>query len=239
MTSALHTPNGTEPRPLLGPLHAEPKSPLLPTLSALRPALPPPLITCVLAVLLRQDSDVYFELKTKGKRGEVREVGAGFLNLRKAHKAGEDHVQVGVELNGSVGVAGTLTVTILAVDVMKAVLAPPPRGGGRQEQVAGRGRAQPTAGGAARLPTDTIKVDISSLSLPPNLRNDPNIAEVFVEIDLVDIGDKAALTTTRIRKTSSPLDFRYSHALTIKPGSKEQKALRAVLDHAVEEVSDV
>ena len=84
-----------------------------------------------------------------------------------------------------------------------------------------------------------LGVDVNALSLTPTLRADPEVGEVWVEVDLVDIGDRAALTTQRLRKMASPLDFRYSYSVPIAPGSAEQATLRRVMDSTDEQESDV
>ncbi|KOO35408.1 hypothetical protein Ctob_016335, partial [Chrysochromulina tobinii] len=183
-----------------------------------------------------QESDVYFELKyDAGGRG-IKELGSGFLNLKKAHKDGADFEQVQLPLQGPAGDAGTLTVSIRAVDVIKAVLAPPLRGSARQEAMP---RTKPAASGTGRQPIDTVRIDVGRLELAPTIRSDPSVGELFVQVDLLDLGSSGALKTARLPKGGSALDFKFSHSVSIAPGSREQETLKQALDAKDEQESDV
>jgi hypothetical protein len=183
-----------------------------------------------------QESDVYFELKyDAGGRG-IKELGSGFLNLKKAHKDGADFEEVQLPLQGPAGDAGTLTVSIRAVDVIKAVLAPPLRGSARQEAMT---RTKPAASGTGRQPIDTVRIDVGRLELAPTIRSDPSVGELFVQVDLLDLGSSGALKTARLPKGGSALDFKFSHSVSIAPGSREQETLKQALDAKDEQESDV
>ena len=178
------------------------------------------------------DADVYVSLKGSSRRGEDRVIGQGAFNLRNdllAH--GKEMSAVPVALTGPKGAAGSVQVSVSALDALRAAVPP-----AMLKKIEGSAAGRATA--KAAKPT-TIRVDVHGLSLTPTLRADPEVGEVWVEVDLVDLGDRAALTTSRLRKNTVPLDFGFSHAVTIAPGSKEQDTLRSAMDAADEQESDV
>ena len=72
-----------------------------------------------------QEADVYFELKTAGGRGkEDAQIGQGFLNLKELLNQGRDFVSTPVKLQGRKGPAGTLSVSLGALDALRALDGP-------------------------------------------------------------------------------------------------------------------
>ena len=163
---------------------------------------------------------MYFELKGvgAGSRAKEEQLAQGFINLQKLLKGGRDIVNERVSLNGRDGPGGTLTVSFSAIHALRNALAAPTGGGGAP-------------------PVDTsITVEVGALSLASAVRSDPDVGEVWVEVDVLDIGDKAALTTTRLRKTTIPLDFGFAHTISIAAGSRAEETVReTVLSAATEE----
>ena len=74
----------------------------------------------------------------------------------------------------------------------------------------------------------------------PSLRDNKDVDELWVEIDLGEqIGDKNGLVTRRLPKLSRPFDFDFRYELPVAPGSAEEASLRAVVEAADEQESDV
>ena len=65
------------------------------------------------------------------------------------------------------------------------------------------------------------------------------MGEVWVEVDLLGLGEPSAMRTARLKKHAAPLDFRYSQSVSVAAGSKEQTTLRDALTSADEQTSDV
>jgi hypothetical protein len=65
---------------------------------------------------------------------------------------------------------------------------------------------------------------------------------MWVEIDMIDMGEKAALSTAHLKKLSArgkPLDFGFTHAIEVARGSRDANALKAALDNPSAQESDV
>jgi hypothetical protein len=179
---------------------------------------------------------VYFDLKTAGARGkEDVQIGQGFLNLKQLLTQGRDFTSTPVKLQGRKGPAGTLNVSLAALDALRALDAP--AGGSAASRFSRGGASQQPAPAAA--PDPLLEVEVGAFTIAPALRNNREVSEVYVEIDLVDLVDAAQLTTQRLNKLTPRLDFRFRHSLPIAPGSAEQGTLRRVLAAANEEESDV
>ena len=164
-----------------------------------------------------QDSDVYFTVKSRDPRGDVHELGQGFVNLEQMGRENKDKdgsVDV-VSPKGAVIVA-SLNVSISALGVMR------------------RARAfKPVAA------ADAVRVEVAGLALSSAVRQDASVTEVWVEVDLLDLASAAQLRTKPQRKTAAALDFGYSHSVSVAPGSRAQQALQKALRSKDEQESDV
>ena len=164
-----------------------------------------------------QDSDVYFTVKTRDPRGDVHELGQGFVNLEQMSRENKDKdgsVDV-VSPKGAVIVA-SLNVSISALGAMR------------------RARAFKPAAAA-----DAVRVEVAGLALSSAVQQDASVTEVWVEVDLLDLASAAQLRTKPQRKTASALDFGYSHSVSVAPGSRAQQALQKALRSRDEQESDV
>jgi len=179
-----------------------------------------------------QESDVYFSLKTRDGRGQEKELGQGYVSLRKLARDGRNLVSEPVTLQGPKGASvGTLTVSVLAAETLQAAL----------------GTAAPTnaadaflgRGAAAGARADSMQVKVGVLALSPAVRQDASVTDVWVEVDLLDLADAAQLRTKPQRKAAASLDFGYSHSVGVAPGSRAQQELQKALRSADEQESDV
>ena len=89
------------------------------------------------------------------------------------------------------------------------------------------------------VPRDGVRIGVHSLQLWQPLRTDDTLGNLWVEADVLGLGDPRALTTARHRRTASPLDFRFRYELPVVAGSHEQATLREALQAADEQASDV
>ena len=78
-----------------------------------------------------------------------------------------------------------------------------------------------------------LTVEVGRLALTPAIRQDMDIGDVYVEVDLLGLVDPSQLATQIMHKGSAPLDFKFAQAVTIAPGSREQSKLRAALTSAI------
>ena len=76
-------------------------------------------------------------------------------------------------------------------------------------------------------------------SHPRSSLRDDALGDVWVDADILGLGDAAALTTARRRRTASPVDFRFRYELPVVAGSHGQATLREALQAADEQMSDV
>jgi len=73
----------------------------------------------------QEDGDVYFHLKGRTRAGgNTRELGQGFVNLRELLREERDLLLKEIPLRGRGGDAGTLVVSLLGYEVLRAA-APP------------------------------------------------------------------------------------------------------------------
>ena len=151
---------------------------------------------------------------------------------------GRDFDNYPVKLQGQAGNAGTLKVSLLAIDALRAL-----DGGG------GSSASRSLSGAYGQAPADAdypppgsgfIEVEISSFAVSPALRNNQDVSDLWVEVDLSpQVADRSQLTTSRIHKLTSRLDFKFRQSIAIAPNSPEQDALRRMLEEPNEEASDV
>mmetsp|Transcript_14090 Transcript_14090/g.37115 ORF Transcript_14090/g.37115 Transcript_14090/m.37115 type:complete len:554 (-) Transcript_14090:76-1737(-) len=169
-----------------------------------------------------QDSDVYFIMKTQSARGVERELGQGFLNLQTVLKGGKDMEKQSVALQGKAGAAaGNLVVSLVALDALRAAT----------------GQAVPAA---ATQPVSTaLRVDIGAMTLAPTIKRDLDVADVWVEVDLVGLTDPSQMKTKRLHKSSVNLNFGYAQSVPVDAGSREEEVLRQVMGSQQEQDSDV
>jgi len=182
-----------------------------------------------------KSADVYVTLKSAPRRGEERVVGQGAFNLRSDLLGKKlDLVGAPIALQGLKGSVGTLRMSVIALEALRAALPTNVLSSIEEESA----RLAEGAVASAATP-QMVRVEVGALNLASALKSDPEVGEVWIEVDLVDIGDKAALVTPHLRKTAAPLDFKFSHSVSIAPGSREQETLKQALDAKDEQESDV
>ena len=190
-----------------------------------------------------QDADVYFALKTRGASGE-RELGQGYVNLRSLLRDQRDIRSTDVKLQSGQGSAGTVTVSVLALEALRAASAPAAAGvapgvalgvaPGVAPVDAFLGKSSSTVGGRS----DAVRVDVSRLSLSPAVTKDTSVTDLYVEVDLFGLGDPASLRTKPLKKAAT-IDFGYTYSAAVAPGSKAQAELANALRSADEQDADV
>ena len=178
-----------------------------------------------------QDADVYFALKTRGASGE-RELGQGYVNLRSLLRDQRDIRSAGVKLQSAQGNVGTLTVSVLALEALRAASAPPPPGTAPVDAFLGKSSSAPSGR------SDAVRVDVSRLSLSPAVTKDTSVTDLYVEVDLFGLGDPASLRTKRLKKAAT-VDFGYTYSVGVAPGSKAQAELTNALRSSDEQDADV
>ena len=90
---------------------------------------------------LKESGSVGWRGLVVSKRGSGKEVqvGQGFVNLKQLRDQGRDLTSVPVAMQGRKGPAGTLKVSLMALDALKALDAPVAAGGGNPVNVVGFG----------------------------------------------------------------------------------------------------
>ena len=63
--------------------------------------------------------------------------------------------------------------------------------------------AAPLAGGGAFVRDDELRIDVGALELSSRLRNDSDVGEVWVAVDIRDVASASDMTTQRRRKSDS------------------------------------
>ena len=147
-----------------------------------------------------------------------------YLNLQSLLRDGRDAASVSVPLQGKQGSAGQVVVSLLALDALRAA--------------SGEVAAAPVAAVSTAGPS-SLRVDVGALTLTAAVKRDIDVADVWVEVDLLGLVDASALRTKRINKTSANLDFSFTQTVSVAPGGKQQAALRSALSSAQEQDADV
>ena len=119
----------------------------------------------------------------------------------------------------SQGSAGTVTVSVLALEALRAASA-----------------TEAAAGVASDVAS--VRVDVSRLSLSPAVTKDTSVTDLYVEVDLFGLGDPASLRTKPLKKAAT-VDFGYTYSVAVAPGSKAQAELSNALRSADEQDTDV
>ena len=134
--------------------------------------------------------------------------------LRRANVDKQGAIDV-VASKGAV-VVGSLNVSVLALGAIQRAIA-----------------FKPAA-------VDALQVEVNGLALAPKVREDASVGEVWVEVDLLDgLQETAELRTKQLRKSAVPLDFAYSHSLSVAAGSRALQELQKVLRSSDEQEADV
>lgn len=204
-----------------------------------------------------------------GPELSIQQVAQGFLNLKALLNGGRDLVDHCITLlSKHTQSAATLSVSLVAVEALGAAAASarkdshaaPTRQGNHvppaprveapsSPALSALERARGSAPGTPVRPKDdlfagldtqaSIRVDVGKLALVPALKADIDVNDLWVEVDLLGLGEPDALRTHRLQKTSAPLNFGYSASFDIAPDSAEQAALRDALTSADEQDADV
>ena len=95
------------------------------------------------------------------------------------------------------------------------------------------------AAAAPAAASGPVRVDVGSLTLTPAIKRDIDVADVWVEVDMLGLAEASQLRTKRVHKSSANLDFGFSLSVPVASGSKQQSALRAALSSSQEQDSDV
>ncbi|KAL1530447.1 hypothetical protein AB1Y20_001350 [Prymnesium parvum] len=176
-----------------------------------------------LASAHEQDADVYFVVKTRTARNEEREIGQGYVNLQSLLRDGRDAVSTSVSLQGKTGSAGSVTVSLVALEALRSV----------------SGEVSSTRGRRPAVDSASVRVEVGALTLSPSVQRDPEVTDVWVEVDLLGLADASQLRTKRLHKSAPSLDFGFSTSIAVDAGSKQEAALRTALASAHEQDADV
>lgn len=210
--------------------HAIPVAPGSTEQAALRKAM---------ASAVDQDADVYFDLKTTARGGKEESKGLGFVNFKELLARGRDFDAYPIKLQGRSGNAGTLKVSLLALDALRALDAGA-GGSAAKRFIAGGPSAAPAGSDFPTAGTGYLEVEIGAFVVSPALRNNQDAGDLWVEVDLgPQVAERRELTTDRIHKLTSRFDFKFRHGVAIAPGSAEQAALRRMLEDPDEQASDI
>ena len=155
------------------------------------------------------------------RHGNVeRVIGQGYLNLQALIRDGKDAASASVALQGKSGPTGTLVVSLAAVDAMRAA------------------SGQPAAASVAAA-SSSVRVDVGALSLAPAVKRDVDVAEVWVEVDLLGLAEASQLRTKRLHKSATNLDFGFSTSVAVGAGSEQQEVLRRAVTSKEEKDANV
>ena len=117
-------------------------------------------------------------------------------------------------LQGKAGSAGSLMVSLVAVEALRAATGETTASSGGRA-VAG-GRASPRSQGVgAAAGASEVRVDVGSMVLAPTVKRDLEVANVWVEVDLLGLAEASQLRTKRVHKSSVNLDFGFSTAVDV------------------------
>ena len=158
-----------------------------------------------------QDSDVYFTVKTRDPRGDVHELGQGFVNLEQMSRENKDKdgsIDV-VSPKGAVIVA-SLNVTISALGVMR------------------RARAFKPVAAAPSL-DDQLSIRVEALSLAASYQRDPRQQRFYVSIDFLG-GKEFSSPEVAKAATAAPLQINKQFTFPVDsahPAARDQ-LLRAM-----------
>ena len=84
-----------------------------------------------------------------------------------------------------------------------------------------------------------MRVDVGSMTLAPAIKRDLDVADVWVEVDLLGLAEASQLRTKRMHKSSANLNFGFSTSVTVAAGSKQQEVLKSALASKQEQDADV
>jgi len=105
----------------------------------------------------------------------------------------------------------------------------------RRAQLPPLSMPSPGAGRLPPIPRNTrheppaVRVDISSIALSAALKQDADVTDVWVEVDLLELVEDSQLRTQAIHKGAGDLDFGFSTSVVVAGGSKEEAVLRTAL----------
>ncbi|KAL3930451.1 MAG: hypothetical protein SGPRY_001527, partial [Prymnesium sp.] len=171
-------------------------------------------IRLALSATDEQEADIYFALKASTPNHES-EVAQGYVSLKNIEKMHQDHKLQPIDMVNPRGiVTGRLNVAVAALGAIK------------------KARSQQTK-------QHDLHVAIHEMSLTDNLKRDPEVREVWVEVDLLGLAEASQLRTKKLHKSATSLDFGFSTSVTVGAGSKGEEVLRTALASKQEQDADV
>ena len=197
-----------------------------------------------------QESDVYFSLKTRDGRGQEKELGQGYVSLRKLARDGRNLVSEPVTLQGPKGASvGTLTVSVLAAETLQAALgtAAPTNAA---DAFLGRPSASLPRDGSSAPPSldDQLSIRVETLSLAASYQRDPRQRRFYVSIEFLggkefsspEVAKAATVAPLQINKQFTfPVDIAHPAARdqllrAMQPGAAAPQAeIKFRLYHAI------
>ena len=161
-----------------------------------------------------QDADVYFALKS----GE-RELGQGYVNLRSVLSKQSDIRSTDVQLQSAQGSAGTLTVSVLALEALRAASAPPPPGTAPKPL---------GASGSAPSLDEQLMVRLDSLTLGASSQRSASQQRFFISIEF--LGSEFQSRDLVKPSAAAPLQINQQFAFPVDSAhpATQEKLIRAM-----------
>ena len=156
-----------------------------------------------------QDSDVFFMVKAATSSGN-KQLGVGYVNLQSLYRSSTDVSVASIVLNGSdERRVGTVDVSLTAAEALHRAVA-----------------------------ATSLRLCVGAVSLPVEAVQDPDVNEVFIEIDFLGLAEPAQLRTKSVLSRSES-DFGFALDVAVATGSQAMQQLRKVLTAPEESESNI